>query len=388
MDAAQPNESVAMQHCVDILTGGYVQSYIDFFFLVNSGVGEEPESAPVPTLSPSAAGVAGSPDQATRVQQPGVDGGTDLTLVSDRLVAADKARRSGDPIAVFENYEALASYFFDLGNARTCVHFLNKCLVLAQHVGDKSLEKKATADLANALATLPGETGKAIMLHERQLELARETDDAAAVSNAYEALKVVYRKRAEELEQAGDLAGAVDHLEKLLRVATDSQDAECRARANFFLGKTVTALAKPERAVAALLQTLEFARSSKDIRMQGEACAAVADAYLLIDSKRQKAVEFLQETRKIAKQNGDDRVQAHASCMLGSVYTKSREFGQAVRFYEQNFEIMRKQKALPNIARARVLLGLAHKNARSDEFRGLVRRGDISTILAWKTHTD
>jgi tetratricopeptide (TPR) repeat protein len=358
----EPGESAAMQHCVDILTGGFVQSYVEFFYL----------------QSRAAEGAAGGAAAGTAIPEAA------LGFVKERLTGAERARRSGNPGAVFDNYDQLAEQFASRGDHATAVHFFLKCLKLSQQFADAVGEKKATLRLGLVYSAMAGETGQAIEQLERHLALAAEQADEAACASARVHLSVVYDRRARELD-AGDVARSVGFLDRLLRLATENRDALAKADANFRLGRAYNRLDKPERAVVALAQALDHAQQVGDLAAQGACCAALADAYLRMEGKTVKALGFLHEARRIAKQSGDEPAQAHACRVLGCVLTRQGEHLEAVHYLESNFAIARRQEnGLAETDRARVLLGVALKNARRAQLRTMVNNSGTAPLLKWK----
>lgn len=370
-------ENEAMQHCVDILTGGYVQSFVDFFYLTN-------RDAPGDSALKHGSSIPERPPQEKEekcVEQE--DGAVPLAFISEKLTEAEKARRAGDPSAVVANYEALASAFSENGQPESSLHFFRKCLKLAQLVDDVASEMRATFQLGLALSKIPTETENAIEYLERNLQLAGESKNQEAASEALRELSVVYDRRAAELD-SDDVERSIVYLEKLLKTASDLQDMALKATANFRIGKAFNRVRKPDRAIVALTQSLDFARQNDDIKTQGETCAALADAYLQVEDKLPKAIEYLQETRRIASQNGDTVVQSSACRELGYVFTKSADTDQSVNFYEQNFDLVRTHQNIREEDRARVLLGVALKNKRRRDLHKSVVANNIARLLDWK----
>lgn len=367
MEGSAPHENEVMEHCAEILKGGYVQSFVEFLYLTNRNVPGE--------------SALKKDDQAS--SEPEREQQVDLGFVKEKLTEAEKARRSSDPASVFSNFESLALYFSENGEPETSLHFFRKCLKLAQLVDDVESEKRATHQLGLALAKIQQETSAAIDSQEQYLKLCSETKDQAGSENALQQLSLLYNRRAKELE-VEDLQKSVVFLEKLLKISTDLNDPKTKASANFRLGKAFNKLGNPERAIAALTQSLEFARQSEDISARGESCAALADAYLQMEDKLPKAIEYLQETRQIASQNGDTAVQSRACRELGYVFSKCDQYEEAVKYYEQNFELVRGLSDNAEIDRARVLLGIALKNSRRHPFGKLVRSCNLESLLEWK----
>ena len=100
--AAGPADKQSL--CIDILTSGFVQSFVDFFYLTHrpEGKGGEGGAESHPTIPPGK-----------------------LTFVKSHLAEAEAARRQGDTKAVFASYQGLADFFTELADQRTAVGYVS-----------------------------------------------------------------------------------------------------------------------------------------------------------------------------------------------------------------------------------------------------------------------
>jgi hypothetical protein len=95
--------------CMEILMEGFVQSYVDFFYLTH-----RPDPVPDPTRE----GV----EREINVPL------NEMLFIRDNLQAAERARRQGETRVVYESYNKLAQYFQEVNDCRTGIYFYEKCL--------------------------------------------------------------------------------------------------------------------------------------------------------------------------------------------------------------------------------------------------------------------
>lgn len=137
--------------CLEILTEGYVQAYVDFFYLTH-----RPDPNPDPTIEGDAEIVV-TPE--------------DLLKIKELLTEAESSRRSGDTKEVFRCYGSLAKYYQDNKDLKTSIYFYERCLELAKLTSDVTAEMDSTHHLGIAYDKSGDEEG-AITLHEQHLALA------------------------------------------------------------------------------------------------------------------------------------------------------------------------------------------------------------------------
>lgn len=175
------------QLCEEMIQSGFVQSFVDFFYLTHRpdpsameqqlsvmdykgcvplGQQTEPNAVASPTIS-----------DVKQIQVPSAE----MALIRDNLIRAEMARRKGDTAKVYESFSCLAQYFqHRSGDAKTGVYFCEKCLEIAGLTGDFRGELKANYDLGLA-HSLIGDFDGAIRYHERHLEMARSLEDEAEI---------------------------------------------------------------------------------------------------------------------------------------------------------------------------------------------------------------
>lgn len=343
-----------MEHLVAMLVGGYVQSYVDMFYLLNR-----------PTTDKS-----------------DIKGDTDLKSVADTMVRAEKARRDGAPDQVYACYNELADYFSDTGDSIVGSFFLEKCLATCKLSGNVQGETKSNFKLGMVYQLIS--VTKAIAYHERHLELCTDQSDEAGKQDARKQLAVVYKRRAEELEESDEtLAESVAFHDRCVVLAVENKDAEGKAMANYRLGSVYIRLQKPERAIVALTKYLDHSEKVNNVFAKAEASSKLAIAYLLIEDKISKAIEYLEQTLEIAIEIGNTDLQASACVSLGAVHTKAGDLNKARAYFDQNYNIKRNTTSHHESNISRVLVGLSLGGSRKAVFQNMVT-SDMKSLLEWK----
>mmetsp|Transcript_10675 Transcript_10675/g.13436 ORF Transcript_10675/g.13436 Transcript_10675/m.13436 type:complete len:254 (+) Transcript_10675:167-928(+) len=159
------------QLCEQILINGYVQSFVDFFYLTHR---PDPKAAMMNT---------GGEDAAAEIE---IDvSPQEMVFISKHLTTAEKARRLGDTNVVYQSFNVLAQYFQQLEDPKTGVYFYEKCLEIARLTNDRGAEMLANHCLGVVYESM-GELLSAAAYHERHRDLAVEDqlDSEAATANA------------------------------------------------------------------------------------------------------------------------------------------------------------------------------------------------------------
>ena len=348
------------QLCEGMLRGGFVQSFVDFFYLTHR---PDPEN------------------EGRDVQVPA----REAQYLRENLERAEAARRRGDTGAVYAAYANVAKYYESrAGDAATGVYFYEKCLEVARLTGDHRGEMAAHHDLGLARMAA-GEAEAAARHHERHLAMARALDDAREARLASRELAGVYTARAEALEAAG--APAADARRAALAAARDAGDAGREAAAGLAFGRAQVASGEPEAAVATLEQAEALLRKLGDVKGEGRAAAALAAAWR-DQGDDTAAAAYLERCLASAAASSDLAAEAQACRALGALEAAAGDGDRAVELLEKNFDISRKLLAtgdadVSTADRARAYLGVVRGNVRLGALVGAVG-GDVAALLGWK----
>jgi len=353
--------------CEEILRDGFVQSYVDFFYLTHR---------PDPTAD------AGETDAEKEIDVPP----DEMLYIRENLTQAEAARRKGDTVTVYTAYANLAQYFQNASDPKTGVYFYEKCLEIARLTGDKRGEMAANHDLG-LIHQRMDEPATATKYHERQLELAGSLEMHPEVRVASQELARVYRKAAEEREKLGEFDGAVGFYQKCLESSQAAADRASEGLACYSLGRSYVMLEDPIKAIGFLDDYETICKDLADVEGEGQACAALAAAYQTLHND-ERALEYLERCLQIATETENLVAQGDACCTLGVIHNKRTDFESAVAHFERNFEIARQiiasgQGETALVDMARVYLGMARGNAMLKTHVHVIEN-DFRALLNWK----
>ncbi|KAF0713089.1 Aste57867_4529 [Aphanomyces stellatus] len=351
--------------CAQVLRQGLVQSFVDLFYLVH-----RVDTTLAPDGHEKKEPVAISPAQ--------------MKFLRDNLTTAEKARRQGDVIQVFESYERLAVHFMGLQDLRTGVFFYEKCLEIARLSRNQDFELAALENLGNAYYGLK-EYHKAKENHENHLALVKvlrggggdQATATAELSKVYEQVALTHEAKAEY-----DLAIGI-HV-KFLQCAQEAQDVANVAAGHYRIGVCYNAMDQATDALVYLKDYLVMCKNMSDIEGECKAYAALATTFEALGHSQQ-AMEYLKEYLITAEKIENIVAQAEACRRLGLLYSASREFGLATEMMERNFDLIK--NAAKNDTRlldqARISLGVIRAHQKFGTFVEFVT-SDVHGFLNWK----
>ncbi|CAB1107153.1 unnamed protein product [Ectocarpus sp. CCAP 1310/34] len=232
--------------CEDILTGGHVQTFVDFFYLTHR---------PAPAQDATDPGKGSAEVNVLK---------REMLFIRDNLVAAESARRRGDTAAVYKAYNrrtpvklnrrtygctcnkthSLAQYYQEMNDPKTGVYFHEKCLEISRLTADRGGEMSANHRLGVAYEKM-GDVVAATNYHERHQELATAVNIPDEQKEANKSLINVYRKFAEERESGGFYKESIEFWAKSLEAARSAGDKAALGQACYRLGKAYTELEDP-----------------------------------------------------------------------------------------------------------------------------------------------
>jgi len=357
--------------CEEILADGFVQSFVDFFYLTHR---PDPNAEPTPMVDGGAGREIEVPPE-------------EMLYVRDNLTQAENARRQGDTTTVYGAYSNLAQHFQKVKDPKTGVYFYEKCLEISRLTGDKRGEMAANNDLGLIYQGM-NDVNSAIKFHERHLELATDGEVPSEENVAAKELIKVYKKVAGTKEGANDHEEAVQYYQKCLEAARLAQEKRSEGMACYRLGRAYIMMEEPLRAISFLEDYEAICKELRDLEGEGQACAAIASAYQMLTND-EKAVEYLDKCLSIASETENLMAQGEANCALGVIHNKRGQYDKAVDCFERNFEIARSSvsgghgdTSLVDISR--VYLGMAKGNAILNQYLHVINH-DIKALLVWKT---
>lgn len=180
------------------MADGFVQSFVDFFYLTHR---------PEPNQQLIAQAAAADPEGLNgplEIEVPSKE----MLFVREQLSTAENARRQGDTGTVYAAYSALAKHYHAAEDPKTGVYFFEKCLEISRLTNDTRGEMAANHDLGLIYQSM-GSPGTAAKYHERHLALAGKEDNDAEKRTAAKELVKCYRSIAETHEGADEHNQAV-----------------------------------------------------------------------------------------------------------------------------------------------------------------------------------
>ncbi|RLN90407.1 hypothetical protein BBJ28_00007710 [Nothophytophthora sp. Chile5] len=397
----QQQAKMKEEFCTQLLMDGYVQSYVDLFYLTHrndssshqqGGSGGSALQA-IPTSHPSEGNdglVAGSGGFATLELQ-------EMEFLRDQLVAAEHCKRRGEIPDVMAAYDSLAAYCSEKQDTKTMIFFYEKCLEIARLVKDQVGEMRVLSQIGCGYHAA-GELDYARQYLELYVAIAKvvyeHEDDADLRGEAHSQLGKVYADLAWRHERAKQFSEAIDVYKLRLDCAMKADDAEAQTYAQFKIGTCYNALDQPTNALPFLetnvrgdVMQLSTARQNGDAEGEGNACAALATAHEKLGNQ-QVSIEFLNHYVAIAARTENVVNQADACARLGQIYTAAQNFQRAREMHEKNYELVPAvvARAGDRVAQnvSRVNVGAARANDKLATLLALVK-DDFHGLLEWKS---
>jgi len=191
---ADKKSRTAADFCEQLLTAGFVQSYVDFYHLTH-------RSDPLKSEANKAVSIKVSLD--------------DMIFIRDSLVEAEVSRRRGNTNGVLSAFIKLAEYYAKGMDWKTCIFFHQKCLDVSQLTADLNGEMNANSALGVVHQTI-GDFEAARIFHERHEEISFAVDLVDESAKANFELYKVYLALANKLDAQNLLEDAMAmHLKSL-----------------------------------------------------------------------------------------------------------------------------------------------------------------------------
>lgn len=358
--AAAPPPSDKHALCLQILTDGYVQSFVDFFYL---------------THKPEARAASDDDEQGEdRFVLPTEQ----LEFVRSSLCDAEAARRQSQTKEVFGSYQALAELFASMDDYKTCIYFREKCLEISKLVSDTEGELTASRELGVAHEKL-NNVPESIKFYEKAHQLAQGDPEHGPQANRD--LVHAYLRYAQACE-ASDLPTALAYHQRCLQGALESSDNALIGSAHYHLGQCLELVKEAAQAIEHYQSYLGLCKQTGDNDGQGAAAFALASAFQQIGDTS-SAVTHLEAFIDLAQGTGQVRSQAEACNSLGVIHSKQGDARSAVHYFERFFELARSLGDRSLIDKARVNLGIARGNLVMGAYVQVVS-SDLNALLKWK----
>jgi tetratricopeptide (TPR) repeat protein len=365
--------------CEQLLTGGFVQSYVDFFHLTHRN---DPT-----VVDPTHTG------QKIHVSL------KDMIFIRDNLVMAEAERRQGNTSGVYAAFNRLADFYeTQQADYPTSIFFHEKCLDVATMTSDVRAEMAANHALGCVYQKLRNNSAAA-RHHEQHEALASSLEVFDEVVRASSQLYRVYTLLAEEaLAAEGDAdANAESALllyQRSLAAASKSMDKASEGEANAKIGMLLLRMGRTEESVKFLRQQSQIAADNGNPESRCRACSALALAYDAL-GQADKALAELMLVSTISEQAGDVMLQSQANRALGTLYSKVGKLQESVAALTRHFSLLKgilaKKAEIEAAAHltgrdldlARVYVGVAKGNLQMGSVL-LSIQFDFNALLNWK----
>ena len=302
--------------CQQLLSDGYVQSFVDFYHLTRRADPHSTEHAVVSTVA-------------------------ELTFIRDNLVTAETSRRQGNTVNVYAAYGRLADLYAKTMDWRTSIFFHEKCLEVSQLTADARAEMTGNHALGVVYQKM-SDFETAQKYHEKHEEVAKLYDVVEEIAKANIELYKVYTVLARRLEAEGKSAEALQIYETCLESAKKSFDKRAEGEANGKIGTLL--LSKGDTANAAksilyLQEQCQIAQEMGNAEGKCNACSGLALAYDLL-GQGEKALVQLSTVHSISEQTGDSLLQSKACRALGTLYSKVGKLEQALESLKKHYNLV------------------------------------------------
>lgn len=377
-----PDKITPSSICQQLLTQGFVQSYVDFYHLTHR-------------LDPLA-----REEITTTVNLPVEE----LTFIRDNLIRAEAARRQGDTSTVYAAYNKLADYYVSNKDWKTGFFFHEKCLEVAQLTNDVRAEMAANHSLG-VINQLMQNYDRARMHHEKHEQLAISVDVFEEIARANTELYKVYLTLAEKAETSNRSEEALEIYMRCLEAAKKSWDKASEAEANGRIGNLLLHQGQVQQCIPYLKQQSQLAADLGHPESRCRACSALALAWDKL-GQSDKALNELTLVHAISEQAGDAYLQAQACRALGTLYSKLGRLDSAVDILQRHFTLLKSilfrstSKSAPSaptsskedssrkvtsadLDLARAYIGISKGNQLLG-FYAIALQYDLSSLLDWK----
>jgi tetratricopeptide (TPR) repeat protein len=302
--------------CQQLLSDGYVQSFVDFYHLTHRADPHSTEKAVTSTVA-------------------------ELTFIRDNLVTAETSRRQGNTANVYGAYGRLADLYTRAMDWRTSIFFHEKCLEVSQLTADARAEMTANHSLGIVHQKM-SEFETAQKYHEKHEEVAKLYDVVEEVVTANVELYKVYTVIARRLEAEDRFTEALQFYEACLESAKKSYDKKAEGEANGKIGSLLLSkadLSNAARSIPYLLEQSQIAQEMGNAEGKCNACSGLALAYDLL-GQADKALVQLSAVQTISEQTGDAVLQSKACRALGTLYSKVGKLEQALEALKKHYQLV------------------------------------------------
>uniref|UniRef100_A0A2K5Q894 G-protein-signaling modulator 1 n=2 Tax=Cebus imitator TaxID=2715852 RepID=A0A2K5Q894_CEBIM len=241
-------------------------------------------------------------------------------------------------------YSQLGNAYFYLKEHGRALEYHKHDLLLAQTIGDRMGEAKASGNLGNTLKVL-GRFDEAAVCCQRHLSIAQEQGDKVGEARALYNIGNVYHAKGKQLSwnAAQDpghlppdvretLCKASEFYERNLSLVKELGDRAAQGRAYGNLGNTHYLLGNFTEATTFHKERLAIAKEFGDKAAERRAYSNLGNAHVFL-GRFDVAAEYYKKTLQLARQLRDQAVEAQACYSLGNTYTLLQDYERAAEYH-------------------------------------------------------
>uniref|UniRef100_A0A5F4WCP7 G-protein-signaling modulator 1 n=1 Tax=Callithrix jacchus TaxID=9483 RepID=A0A5F4WCP7_CALJA len=246
-------------------------------------------------------------------------------------------------------YSQLGNAYFYLKEHGRALEYHKHDLLLAQTIGDRMGEAKASGNLGNTLKVL-GRFDEAAVCCQRHLSIAQEQGDKVGEARALYNIGNVYHAKGKQLSwnAAQDPGHLPPDVRETLYKASEFYDqvrlalAPARDWGTSELEDTGAHPSHPlsgrHSAPRRNLKTLQLARQLRDQAVEAQACYSLGNTYTLLQDY-ERAAEYHLRHLLIAQELADRVGEGRACWSLGNAYVSMGRPAQALTFAKKHLQI-------------------------------------------------
>lgn len=361
--------------CQQLLVDGYVQSYIDFYYLTHRA----------------------DPTDATKKTQISVSL-QDMKFLRDCLIAAEMSRRHGNTQVVYNSYTTLADFYKKQCDWKSAIFFHEKNLEISLLTSDSRAEMTANHAIG-LIHEMMYDFDNARDFHERHMKIAESTGIEDEIAKANMQLYKVYKFLAEGLESSAENEEAMIMHKMSLEAAKKSWNRQAEGEANGKIGTLLLSMGQVQESIPFLKEQSQITWDLGDPAGRCRACSSLAYAYDSLGLS-DKALNELNLVNSISEQSNDTLLQSQACKALGTLYSKLGKLDKAVEILQKHFNlvkaiVLKSANATDDgsttksvvgqvdLDLARTYIGISRGNLMMNAYNIAIQK-DLSSLLDWK----
>lgn len=355
--------SIIQSTCLNLLVEGHVQSFSEFFLLTHSS---SSSSVRLPSTDPDKprsaifveCGVVEDEETKRELEKEELrkerNGDSEvttggkyftaetLTSFKQLLTETEDSIRSGIPKSIYEAKTNLGDRFASLNDLKTAIGHYRDALRMSKKLKDGHAAQIAANLCLGSALEQQGNLTEALENYEQSRKHSKSDQKSSEEQKATKCIVSVRVKIAEQLENSGDVTGAVDHYMNCLEIIKNScpDDMTAMQDINYRIGKAQQRIGNIDLAVEYLQAFAENCHALNNMEKEGMAQAALASCFES-SGDTFSAIGHLTKLLSLSEKYGIGKKERAQACnRLGVIYNKIGEYSLAIEFFEKHFAIL------------------------------------------------